>query len=607
VIDMTFEELPDFQGQLQRNNVTLLAPFQAGKAYTLLPSAIGIAKRQDGSPDFHLGVIRPSNPMLPPAPYGMLDFRLQADFPMEDGLMLLRGQQPGASLEQANFRDGFVQLLPVEGLNQAAPELYAPVAVSSQGLGLVRFVARLDTHGAQLVKDMLSSITPMRAIAHMEIWGVAPRLPLQVHLDPARSLQYLAARSGQSGQIFRAQLEAAFSSPSNDVPWKVDGNLDQVGLTAFGECMADHVRARFAALSAPQQPGGEPILTLPPLDQFDSGAFDWDLSQPLVTARLFPLSFDPLAAARSMLASQRSDTVLSMETIPSLKTGLAMLSVSANLPPQGPNVLSIGVTVKVPPKVPFRPQQINKTIELAEPRNTGSMTVQLSPKEELEYLVQTFVILQDSGGIQRVEGQDTPRSGEKLDLTVDDFPLTFILVEASDRLLAVGSVTGTLSNSNAQISFSLATAAPRTTLYLPKDTEATLQFEVRSADGSHVLKLGPMPARPMKLDVSSFREYGPQSLDIRCAFPDGRGLMAIDLLPEGSSESPSNITVIALTAQTPQHAWTWFASSPFAPGYRYRQHSSGTPNPWSNVLSPFEPLSLQAGSAVQNASAGSPQ
>ncbi len=604
---MAFEGMPDFQMLLQGKDVSVYAPFQGQGAYTLLPQGLDIAKREDGTGDFHLAIVRPENPMLPPAPYGTLDFRLRAAFAMEEGLALIRARQPGSVLEQATFRDGFVQIFPIgEELKNAAPQLFVPVAVNFQGLGVARFFAHLDLASALLVKDMLAANTaPLRATAFLEVWGVAPRLPLKASIDPAAFLAFLVSKAGPGGRISHAALVSAFTAASDDVPWKIEGSMDQVAQTVFSECMADHVRARFASLAAPLQGESTPMFVLPTPDQFGSGTFLWDLNEPTATARVISLTFDPLAAARELVGAHGIDAVLSQDTVRRLQTGIALLAVTANLPTQRQGVLSLGVTVKVPPKLPFRPQQINRTVELQEPGDSGSVQVQLSPKEKLAFTCQTFVILQDSAGIQRLEGEDTPHEGDKLDLHAEDFPLTFVPVEASDRLLAAGAVSGTVRHDDVQSAFSLTTAQPRLTLTVPKDAAATLEFEFRSADGAHVLKLGPAPARASHLDLSSFREYGPQTLDIRCTFHEGTPLVAIDLLPEPAAESANSITVLAMTPQSPQRQWSWFASSPFTPGYRYRLHSTGTTaNSWSDVRSPFEPLLLDSATAVQSVGAG---
>ena len=603
---MAYEGMPDFQALLRDKDVNVFAPFQDQGAYTLLPRALDIAKREDGTGDFHLGIVRPENPMLPPKPHGMLDFRLQAVFPVEEGLALVRTRQAGAVLDQARFRDGFVQIFPVNELKSASTQLFVTVPVNFQGMAVTRFFCDLGIDSALLVKDMLAANTaPLRAVAHLEVWGVAPRLPLKVTIDPAAFLKYLRSKARPDGRISRPELAAVFANAASNGPWTVQGKMDQIEPQAFGDCMADHVRSRFASLAMPLQGESSPLLALPTPDQFGSGTFFWDLNEAATTARIVSLNFDPLAAARELVASRGIDAVVSMDSVKKLQTGMVSIPVRANLPMERQGVLSLGATIKIPPKMPFRPQQINRTVELQEPGDSSSIQVQLSPREKLAFDYQTFVILQDSAGIRRVEGETTSSQAEKLDLNINDFPVSFVPVEASDRLLAAGTLSGTVRYDDLQSTFSLTAAQPRLTLAVPKNGSATLEFEFRSADKAHVLRLEAAPAQAVHLDLSSFREYGPQTLEVSCTFHEGTQLLAIDLLPEGAAEGPDKITVIAMTPQSPQKQWTWFASSPFTPGYRYRFHANEAgANPWSEVRSPFEPLLLDSATVTQAVGAG---
>lgn len=603
---MMFEDMPDFQSTLQADGVSVLAPFQADRnTYTLLPTGLEIARREDGSRDFHLSIVRPENPMLPPAPYGTLDFRLQPVFSMEKGLAAVRERQAGAVLEQAVFREGVVTIFPVGGLSHAPASLFQPVPINFQGLGLARFLTRLDVDAALLVKDMLGANTaPLRATAHLEFWGVAPRLPLHVRFDPAKLVRYLLSKADKNGKTSRPAIVAAFLAESSDVPWKVEGSREGISSALFANCMADHVRARMATFRIPQKPDEQPAWVLPSGDQFDSGEFLWDMNEPTATARMVSLNFDPLAAARALAVEQGIDSLVSLDKVPKLQTGVISMAVTANLPSRRQGIVALGVDVKVPPKLPFRPQQINRTVEFQEPQDSGSALVQLSPKEKLAYTSQTFVMYEDSTGVQRLVGDEKPQEGDRLTLHADDFPLSFATIDASDRLLAIGPLTCTLRHDDAQSSFTLGAGQPPLTLAVPKDASATLEFEFRSKDGTRVLKLGPLPFRPAHLDLTSFREYGPQSLDVRCDFSPGAKLLAVDLLPEGSA--PASISVVFMTPETPARKFNWFASSPFTSGYRYRLHSddAAKPNPWSQVLSPFEPLVLQAAASEQAANAG---
>jgi hypothetical protein len=100
-----------------------------------------------------------------------------------------------------------------------------------------------------------------------------------------------------------------------------------------------------------------------------------------------------------------------------------------------------------------------------------------------------------------------------------------------------------------------------------------------------------VPARAVRLCLASFPEFGAHTVSISAALDPGTSLLAIDLLPEAQPETPANLTTLAFTPARPTREWSWFAPSPFAPGYRWRRHVDGrAPLPWSDVQSPFSPL-----------------
>src|SRR5262249_6238777 len=155
---------------------------------------------------------------------------------------------PGAGMEQATFHGGFLRLIPLGQFEAANPTLYDPVPVNFQGLGVARFFTRLDQQAALLVKGLLTSQTlAFRAIAHVEVCGVAPRLPLRIHFDPGKFLRYLASKADPQSRITRSALVSALIPSMADPPWTVAGDLQQVDASLFAECMADHVRVRFAS------------------------------------------------------------------------------------------------------------------------------------------------------------------------------------------------------------------------------------------------------------------------------------------------------------------------------------------------------------------------
>ena len=96
--------------------------------------------------------------------------------------------------------------------------------------------------------------------------------------------------------------------------------------------------------------------------------------------------------------------------------------------------------------------------------------------------------------------------------------------------------------------------------------------------------------------MNSFREYGPQKVEVECAFSDQAGLVAIELLPEDRTEKAEEISLLLLTPAHPRKEWSYLTRTPFQAGYRYRlqKRADESPSEWSEVRSPFERLQIEA-------------
>ncbi|MDQ5870869.1 MAG: hypothetical protein M3547_01500, partial [Acidobacteriota bacterium] len=213
-----------------------------------------------------------------------------------------------------------------------------------------------------------------------------------------------------------------------------------------------------------------------------------------------------------------------------------------------------------------------------------------------EYTYSTFVVVDNSAGSQQLDGEWTPHVGDRLDLSPDDFPVSFISVEATPDLLEIGEIDGVLRRGDPGESsgqtFHLDLAHPAVALPLARGTaDATMELVAQSRDGA-TLRMEPVPASALQVGLHSFQEYGLQKIEIECFFGIRTQSFALELLPEGRPESSSGITLLHFRPDRPKREWTWFAASPFQAGYRYRPHRSAdqTPSSWSPVRSPFEPL-----------------
>src|ERR1044071_9939129 len=140
----------DFGRPLIEQGMTLFRSFEREGHYRLLPQALAIATDGNKRPEFLLETVRGQSPLLPPKPYGVIDFRVQPQYRIDDELVMLRKQQPKAMLEETEFASGLLRLTAISDVLNGAPELFKPVPLVWNGLDVARFVLRLPLDPALL-------------------------------------------------------------------------------------------------------------------------------------------------------------------------------------------------------------------------------------------------------------------------------------------------------------------------------------------------------------------------------------------------------------------------------------------------------------------------
>ncbi|MBD2056046.1 hypothetical protein H6F88_08455 [Oculatella sp. FACHB-28] len=595
---MSLQGLPDFFQPLTTSDNCIYYPYENAGSFAVLPRSLEVALRTDGYADFLLELVRGETPAL--TPYGLLNLRLQPQYEMEAALTTLRDRYPESRVEPAVFSTGYLRLLPIgDGVDFPA-DIQSPMPLVWNGLGNVRFSLRLSSDSAMLLKNALQQETFLwTAWAEMEMAGVAPRLPLWVRFNPARLLRVLNSLGDSERRIARVDLENFFRQEVHLLPLEMIGEVQDT--VTFAETMTDWIRTHFGEfVPAPEQLGNA-YLQLPKPEQVGDGISEWNLAQPLQTARPVVLQLNPLEAARAAVQQFGLDALVRNTVVPALPSGMLPISLLANLPRNRPGVEAVGVTLRAAPFRPFRPQAIVQTIEFKPPEDTASALFRLSPIEPPKYTATPYALLSDSQGIRKLEGTEKSCQGNLLYLNPSDFPLAFFTVEADTPLLKLTTLKGICHWQEAGIplqrTFELSQQQPSVALAFSKGTQdATIDISAHSLQTNQIINFGTFPAKNLKLGLYSFREYGPHQVKINCIFNDSLPLFAIALLPEDRPETSEEISVLSFTPQQPSKTWSYLARSPFQSGYRYRIYSplSQTVSEWSTIQSPFEPLVIQA-------------
>ena len=601
---MSLLGLPDFQRPLHGFKYQIYYPFENSGSFVVASSLLEIGSTKSGRPDFLLEMVRGVSPAMPPKPYAILDFRIRAVHPAEDALALVRTEHPDATVAPPVFRGGFLRLHPAANTGEMPEELCQPVPLSANGLGVARFVMRLGSAAGAVIEGALNGeVLGLLAWAEMEMEGVAPRVPVKVTFDPADLLNALAgvAANPSAPVLTRDQLEEFFEQDLNKLPLRLDGTLEETARRDFVEAMADFVRVRYGDFVASQRSPVEFSISLR-MQEASRGQVSWDLSEPVVGAP---------GGHREPGSVRRGSTTCEIRRHRFLRQADRRAAVVERdqeectlrqiCRPVRAGVLSLGVHVSAPPAPPRRMQAIQETLELVPPVDAGVVTLKMSVAEPLAYEFTTWAVVEQAGAVKRLENIRASHVGETLDLSVDDFPLSFVTVEATEALLHLATIAGVCTGNGKEgpfeRRFELTPDKSAVGVGVPSGaTLAPLQVEARERGGTKLLRLTVEAAQSARLDLTSFREFGPHRVKVECDFGErASGFLAVDLVAEGSEESLGAVQTLALTPAAPSKEWGYLASSPFRAGYRYRIHAAPghPPPPWSEVQAPGAPLLLK--------------
>jgi len=283
--------------------------------------------------------------------------------------------------------------------------------------------------------------------------------------------------------------------------------------------------------------------------------------------------------------------------VPSIPTGVHSIRVTANLPEHRVKLPVAGVSLLAPAAPPARPQAQVVSAELGPPDDSATLLLRLSPAEPLRYRYKTFVMIEESTGPRRLDGAEIDSTDDPLRLSVDDFPVRLLVIEAERDLLEIAEIEGSCRWSAGEIRFSIVASDGGVAVPIPREAEApVVEIQARPREPGVPLTLGPLPARSMRLGLPSFPEYGPHVVPVSCTFdePLSADLVAVDLVADGRETEAGAALTIALTRSQPRKEWRYLATSPFRPGYRFRIRSDGDRSPWSDARSPFAPLEVDA-------------
>ena len=598
--------LPDFQYPLAPpsadSDVIMFAPFEAG-SYSVLPRQVELAKDGDGRPRFQLQLIKHATGAGEESQYSVMSMSLAGAFAMDDALTAARAATPDALVKAAEIQNGFIRLYATTAAVSLPAEMTTPVPLGLAGQDFARWTMRLPLTVGELIAGALTANSIIfGARLEYALGGVASRVPVFVQFEPAKLIAALV-QGKAGGQIALPDLLAAFTGPSGALPYViVAGTIPDPQI--FGQAMTDRLIAAYGSfVPAPMIEGPPYIAFQPPPDPVATTTLQWDLAQPVFTTRQWATLLDPLTALQTAAKANGADSLVKNLVIPPLALGFLRIDLAANLPAPRVGVPAIGVTLSIPANPPERPQAQSTTVLLTPPDDRGSATFRLAPGEPAAYEIGAFAMIAAGRGIRRYESPRKTMTAAWIELQPADFPVRFAHLTAEPRLLAAASVQGVLryaiGGKGMEQPFTVTPLGVG--LAIPPVPDATISLVASPSGAGTALTLSAVIATSIRLDFTSFAQYGPHAVQIECRMTVDDPPLFIEMLADARLDDASAAPAkFALTPGKPNGRWGYVAQSPFRAGYRFRVAATGSepPKPWSDVRPPLATLSLDAKGSI---------
>ncbi|MGE0667204.1 MAG: hypothetical protein AB7O49_11665 [Sphingomonadales bacterium] len=595
---MSLKGTPDWSSPLKAAGSDAWFAFEDPLRAFVPPAALAVAEEPGGAPALALELIRLSGAADGPRVFGLLNIGFAADFALADKQQAVFAAHPDVRVEPLMPRGGFLRFQAAEALNIHA-DLLSPKPLVWAGAGALTFAVQLGQPAAMLLNDALvNGLVTVTALAELETWGVASRVPARVTFNPA-VLPSLVAGVAINGKVAPGALAAALVARADTPVLGFDGIGTDAERVAAAGAFAERLIGRFAALAPADDPSAGPVYAFDTAAMLD-GEMAWDLSEPVLAPRAVTLASNPLETARQ--ASAKGFTLSREAPVVPFATGLHVISISPNLPPKRIGALMVGAEIRVPPFLPDRPQTVTASALFREGETSKTVNIRLSPAEPVAFDYQAVVFVAGPAGAQRLTGPVLRRQGTHLTIVPDSFPVRFLRIDATPTLLDALNLHIRCTGNQGGKPWSIEADLTRTTgalaFAVPREIEdGALGVSATTPDGGRTLTLDPRPLEDCWLDLSSFPTAGPARVDVTCEFDDTAGLAAIECAPEDRLDQVDAVGLVRLTPAAPSREWRWLVTNPLLDGFHWRwfRPSGEAPEPWSERLDRASgPLALRS-------------
>jgi hypothetical protein len=553
-----------------------------------VPDRLRLVRQADGAPDFRLALVRSMGFGGGTSGFGMLDFRLCADY-----------SERVAPFLPAPIARGSVRIRPTDLSADLPAEVFAPQRLEWSGLGTARFLVRLSAEGATIVHELLASgVVPLRAVAEVEIEGAGATVPLAARVDVRKLLSALSDLASGEALVRREAIEVALAHDPAALGVVLSGDLAQRDARLIARALLDRLRWRLLDFAASPWEDEAPTLHLPVWSADLPAEISWDLGEPAIVARPQRLDFNPFDEALQLVSPATS--LVTQTTLPPLAVGFHRVTLESNLPVWRPDRAQLLATLRFPPSPPARMHEVSRTLELRPDRSIDQVEVRLAPGEQLAWRLLVTLLQPSARGGTRWVGEESGGGGARVLITPAQLPARIVTLEAGRALLDLASVAARLDATEDGRAYSdaavLSRATPTSVLVLPHScTDASLTLTATPHASGAALELGPWPVQDQWIDIADLPGYGAQETEISIAFDRDVALIALETTAADAA-SDAEAEAISFTPVTPRRRVHWWCRDPFRCGlkWRWRALADEPTWPWSPPLPLGRDLELSA-------------
>ncbi|CAG9203484.1 conserved hypothetical protein [Paraburkholderia sabiae] len=577
---------PCWQSVIRTETFDLLSAYDDPQLYFALPKTASLATTSDGSPMFFLEFFSDRNdPNIDNSLYAMIEMTLEQDGDLSTAYDILGKTRSGVTLLPFTFTTG--SYVHVECGDSHAS---APFAWQSAKRATIN--ARISLLTARLLYGALATgrVTIARAAIESEVPAVLPRFEATVRFNARDMAGTLRTALAPVGASVAFDTLVRFLDEPPATLFAFDGEPVPAG-SGLGLALAGRFRHFFGGFAPCPRIDDGPHITLDQPAAAIPDSTNWDLRTPLMTGVPVFLRYDPFSFVTERTTRDR---VTAFTPVPLLPDELRTrhLTVASGLPASFINCNQIAVTVRVNKEVSASGSTEARSIVLY-PVQSPSTTVDLKyAKINSSKAYSTSVKVVGESDV--TDGPWFDRTDDYLFVDASQLPMTYVTVRAADTLLAEADVlfAATDAAGETRLSGTLTIAQPDTSFLIDATNPAMRLFISASdrANPANVVRLE-LPCRSVDLEMTSFHEYGPQSVPIAVQFHDDTVSAKLEFAAESDD---TNTVVLGFTPDTPDSQFNYFARSVFRNRYRFREYTGDddASTAWSAYLTPGQHLHI---------------